>query len=647
MRKPVFLGILFLLFLYSGIFVTLVSVQFAGQGGFTQRVGGLVVSGRYRPPGDNDPPIQPNEYFLDGGAAVFFGGAEFGLAGGGGDRLYLNGEDGTREEALPERMLVSADSVRFSFPGGTELAFTTHYAGGAPEVRISGVFPEGLSGLELPFKPQRKSEIRESGDGQLIIRADGVNYSFGRSPMDAGRRALLVNAGAGPLSYRAVPERTGSSPDDFILPEAAGAGAYNEAVARWRDRKFPLWNSAVSERNDEDIVIALAGEALARGTYRAAVAAVPQTFLTGTTRTYESSVYLGGLEQASRSIAAGEREKAARLSRQINEQSLEFLLEPGVFEYLAVRGNTALFDAGAELIKTIDPATLALDITPGILEGYTDWRTYRPGTENPFERLLDRARAVVFESLRKSAAGLRVFAFGVYQGETEFNLRLGQALVAYAEPAQDAAWAGIGRSLILSALSADAPDADAARLCRALNPADMYPRALPVTAPGSGVWAWTAARALTAAQRNDTLDITVSFPAGEAHYMMIRGIRPFIRLQLHGADARSDPQFERGDSSGWVYYSQDQTLVLKIRHRAPDELVRIVFREEPRSAAAPAPVSAPPAPPVVTPVTVPAPAFAPVITPVPAFTPAAAPPAAALEPPAADTVYQWNVYEEY
>jgi len=45
-------------------------------------------------------------------------------------------------------------------------------------------------------------------------------------------------------------------------------------------------------------------------------------------------------------------------------------------------------------------------------------------------------------------------------------------------------------------------------------------------------------------------------------------------------DWRSDSQFERYDSSGWVYYSQEQTLVLKMRHRTQVENIRIFYRAE-------------------------------------------------------------------
>ena len=621
MRKPVLPRILLLILLYCGVFVVLVSVQFAKRGGFTQRVGNFVVSGQYRLRDENDPPGSPNEYFLDGDAHVFFGGIDFNMTkGDDGNSLTFTNTDGNKEETLPERMVISGDSVRFIFTGETELEFTTQYSGGSLEMLISGVFPEDITGVDLPFKLLRKAEIRDTGDGQFIVSSEGVNYSFGLSPVDVKNRILSVSAGGGPVSYRAIPEQKNFSPDDFILPQAKTAQAYNEFLTRWRDQNFSFWNRTISEQNNEDVVIAYAGEALVRGTYKAAVAAVSPGFLRGETRTYESSVYLGGLDQMYRSLINKDREKIARLSRQINEKSLEFLKEPRVFEYLAIRGQTNIIDAGADLVRTIDPAVLALDLTPGILEGYVDWNVFRPNTENPFERLVDQACFVISGSLRKTAnkagddpagTGSRVFSFAGNEGDTEFNIRLGKALLIYAEAVKDASWEGIGRSLVVSALSmGDAsgavkaalvlsgtgeiseapvrPGLTTARLYRILSPLDTSPRALVVGSSQNGIWTWTAAQEVSAVQQNDVLDIAVKFPAGEAHYMIIRGIRPFARIQLYGMDFRSDPQFERYDSSGWAYYPQEQVLVLKMKHRTAEEHIKIIFREAARAAPQPA-----------------------------------------------------------
>jgi hypothetical protein len=312
-------------------------------------------------------------------------------------------------------------------------------------------------------------------------------------------------------------------------------------------------------------------------------------------------VYLGRLGDALRSLNTLDREKLSRLSRQINEKSLDFLKEPHVFEYLAVRGHANFVEEGAGIIRSLDPAGLTLEHATGILEGFNDWKTYRPNADNPFERLIDQACFVISEAIRMAPEGDRVFVFQGQQGEAEFNLRLGKALLGWAESSGDDSWAGAARSLILSVLSLGdgsglvktgvllssegeitedpAPSKlTTARLYRILRPGEYGPKALPIAVPANTIWTWTAARQVSASLQNDILDISVSFPAGETHYMIIRGLRPFSKIQLYNVDFRTDSQFERYDSSGWSYNAQEQALILKMKHRTTVEHVRIFYR---------------------------------------------------------------------
>jgi hypothetical protein len=592
MRRPVvFPRIIGLLGIYAAVFALLAVIQFSKRSGFTYRIGNFVVSGHYRDSGP-EPSRNLREYAVTDGISVYFGGIELDLSVGGGFRLLPEGEP-----LRPEVMVLSDEAVLFRLSGGTELFFTTQYSGGAPELRITGTFPPDTPGLELPYKLLRSARLQETAGGQ-VIQAGGVRYSFGHSPVDPKRQVLTLHP-EGLISYRAIPESRAFNPRDFVIPGAGDQRSYDEALTRWRDRSFSLWNRTVGAVNDEDMVIAYAGESVRRGAYKTAVSGIPASFLNGNRRSFESSVYLGRMDMALRSMTAFEREKSTRLSRLINEKSPEFLREPHVFTYLWVRGYGTFIDDGVEMVRTIDPASLRLDATPGILEGWRDWGRYRPNTENPFDRIIDQACFVIAGALRLNAGGDKVFAFQGNEADLGFNLRLGDALVKYGESADNGDWAALGRSLILSALAlsdeagavpesvtlserletaeAGSSRLSSARLYRLLLPGDHYPRAVSVGSGETGLWAWTAASALAGRQAGNVLDISVSFPVGETHYMLIRGVRPFTKLQLYNMDYRTDPQFERYDSSGWSYSASEQTLLLKMKHRTSTEHIVIYY----------------------------------------------------------------------
>lgn len=598
---PRFLG---LLAGYIGVLLLLGTMQFAEKGFFTRQVGGILVTGHYRSQ------EQPNRYELTGTLTVAFGGMEFRLT----DEetgFNLVKEDGAKAQVFPESMTVSNESVTLDLPEETKLIFTLastrepREKNGKSELAIRAVLGPGIVRAELPYKPLKSAKFQELADGQFTLVTEGVRYRFDRTLTNAERRALILQRELPFISYKTVPEEqeSGFNAKDFIIPSAYEKQSYDRAVHQWLEQNFAIWSKNIATANNEDLVIAYNGEAVSRGTYNAAVAAVPAGFLNGTARTYESSVFLGRLDQALRSLAAAERESAHEVTQILAEESLDFLKKPHIMEYLIVRGAWDLLDQSLRLVQTLTPDKLSPERIAGILEGYSDWNQLRSNLEkarrltetNPFEAYTAQVYLIIAERLYKTAEGDAVLLFFEESTDIEFNLRLGRSLMVYADNAGSIEWAAIGRSLILSVLAlvddigtvpskvfraedgnlredTDAPRLSSARLYRILQAGESYPHAAGV-APDA--WAWTAGTSITAEEEPGVLDVAVTFPIGETHYMLIRGIPSPSKLQLYGIDYRTAPDFERYNSSGWSYSASEQTLLIKVRHRSPVEHIRI------------------------------------------------------------------------
>jgi hypothetical protein len=619
MRKPLVPRFLLLVVLYALVFVFLVNLQFAKRTGFTHRAGNLVVQGSYRSRQEEAP--LPNTYALDRGAGVFFGGIEFDLGRKDRDGFVISAEDpGIQSGPIqPELLVIGDNGVHFRLVGETELSFVTRYTGGALELVIEADFSPGYSGLEIPFRPLRTSRIEESGS-TLLIRSDGVNYTFGGGldgTPELADRIIRLRPESRTLSYRMIPERRTISPENFILAAARNPAEYEEAVTQWRDKSYSAWNRAAGSPDSGrllsgETINAYMSEALKRGTYRAVSAALAPAYVSPTDNlSFAASAYMGKLDAALRSLSSSERERYSRLARLFNERSADFLKELHVVEFLGVRGLNNLLDDAADMLRSFDPAAMTLDQSAGFLEGNLDWGRIRPGRDNPYDRFLDQAFHVAGDSLKKNPFTGAVLAFSGNEADTELNLRLGSALSLLDDETRQA----LGKSIVLSVLSladdtgsvprivvqdenggfGEKPDAGRLssarmyRICRAENGGEYYARAQSLSTETTGLWAWTAGSNVSAVQGAGTTDITVSFPAGETHYMMIRGLRPFAVLQLYGIDYPSDPQFERYDSSGWVYSPQEQTLLLKMKHRSSTERIRILYNSESRENTAPVP----------------------------------------------------------
>jgi hypothetical protein len=312
------------------------------------------------------------------------------------------------------------------------------------------------------------------------------------------------------------------------------------------------------------------------------------------------------MDQGLRSSIVYERDNFNRLSALIAGGSADFLKTPHVIDFLSIRGYNSLVDNGGAIARSMDSAALDLDLIPGILEGYMDWLSLRPGTDNPFAALTEPACFSLSGKIVADQSGERIVVFDEEIANLEFNSRLGAALTAYGEHTDQEVWAGIGRSLVLSvlafvddagteplaaplaaplavrlgtngAIEADTGAAfSSARIYRLLRLGDYAARPVDLGDVANGIWAWTAASRVTATfdQENNMLDIAAAFPQGETHYMFIRGIRTFAQLRLYNIPYRTDPRFESYDSSGWAYSPSEQTLMVKMKHLNPTEHIQ-------------------------------------------------------------------------
>ncbi|MDR2070331.1 MAG: hypothetical protein LBP81_02795, partial [Treponema sp.] len=602
MKRFFFPRMVGLIFLYLGIFVALVMIQFTKQRGFIRHIGDMTVSGQY-----GESPIRTADvggeapgadYPLAGDITVSFGGMEFLLHDGG--KFSFLRYAGGMDSILPQTMSVYGSSASFGFAGGTRLIFDALNAGdsGEPELRITGQFGEEYAGLELPYRFQRTSRIRDAGGGQFIVMAEGISYRFDSSRLNSDRKVVILNTDEAIAYYRAVPEppvveQKEIAFDDFILPAARNEVLYNEAVNHWRDEAYSLWSRSVRTTDNEALIAAYVGESIGRGVYQEAMAGIPSAFLRRASWTYTSSVYLGRLDIGLRSLSSFDRDAVARLSSLIAAGSKDFFLESHAVEFCGLRGYDQILDGIAELARSLDPASLSPDLIPGILESYTEWGIYRSPDNNPFEGLVASACQILYDGIKENAAGNRVLYFDGSRADTEYNFRLGLALDRYGRSSGREEWGALGRSLVISILSLtengsfpagfaiseeetggnpkvldadlipDRARVDFLTLYR-LFPGPTYPHAVRIGVLAGNVWAWTASDSVTVSQKNNIVDIAVSFPVGETHYMLIRGLRPFVKIQIYGIDYRTDPRFEYYDAAGWTFSSSEQTLLLKL-----------------------------------------------------------------------------------
>jgi hypothetical protein len=575
---------------YVAVALALALFQFARNTGFTVNVGSIAVSGKYS--GSATESHARGERPLSGPVGVFYGGMEFRLSETDGLGLFSGG---AVKPVKPISLSTDPEGVRIKLSDGAEIRFTTRFAGGGEMLSAAATLPRGAAELRLPYRPLRSSRITDLGKGKSAVVSGGQSYAFATATVDAAKRVVLLRADAPAFSYGKIIEKQGFAPEDYVVPQAADIAAYDRAVQKWIDAAFSAWEKAMGAAPDEDSIVSYVAESARRGNYRLAVATAPKTFTDGEARGYKSAPYFGSLGLGLRTLVAAERETLGRLSRLANERNPDLFAEPDLISYLTIRASRTLADDVAAFAKSLDPAATTPTRAVGFLSCWAEWKRLRPDQPNPFDALQDQARFVLSSRLRRAGDG--VFLVDGDRTDVSLSLRAGYALAA-AGP-RDSAWADLGRSLVVSALSladasgslpADARVTDggidaaapqsripASRLYRLFGPERVLPRAISLSTDAlPGLWAWTSAPTrLTAA--GEYIEVSVDFTVGETHYVVLRGVYPFKKIQLYDIDYRTDPSFERYDSSGWAYSASEQALLVKMKHKAPTERIRIFY----------------------------------------------------------------------
>jgi len=585
MKKSLASRIIRLAAIYCAVFCSIVILQFSGKGNFNLTAGSINIKGRYLQDIQTEQQEKNKEEGLlpiTSGVKLFYGGLEFNLKEERGKGLTLtsideNGE--TNSDAVsvnPEFMTVTDNSAQFILPGGTTITFTSFESDRGHELQINAEFADNVSEIIIPITPRRSSLVKDNEQTGILF--SGNRYFFNNPGIEIEKGKIILSNNMTFVSYRARSKQPAFNPADFIIPQSQN---YETVVRSWQSSSFTYWNQNAMSLQAEDDIIAYLSESLTRGNFATMVNTIPGSFLNSTRHSHRSAVYIGGMVNAYRSFNIYENEKTALINRLIRERSLDLLKEKNILDHLFSRNNIALVNELIVIITEIEPEMINIDYCAGLLEIYSDLRRWLPGSYTndpnyPIGHLTEQIILLISENLSHDSGNDLVNISTSESINAEYNLRLGKALDYWAQNAGHAPdWSLIGKSLVLSAIS----DNNSGNLYNTLNLSNYYPRAT-VLLPESGHWAWTVSPSVRATYIDGNLNIAFNFPANASHYAIIRGVRPFIKIQFYGMDWRTDGQFERYDSSGWVYYPQDQTLVLKVRHRELVENVRIFYRVE-------------------------------------------------------------------
>lgn len=484
--------------------------------------------------------------------------------------------------------------------------FTSYLSETVETVRISVSMPSEIETIYFPWKLTQSARL-ERQDEQIFLRYGKDRfifrggYGFGNSDDTSELPHLILSSSKKTAFYETYIQSESLDFDSIRRIPIASDEEYTKTKQLFRERALDYFSSVISSRNyNEELLTAYMAEKAFNGEYAKALVFAPSSLLPKEKRSYISTTFYGNLVQNDNSLAAYQRKFLSGIESGIARAEISVFDREALIPFLINNSRANLISALEKIASNAKQEDLNSCYAAGLLEAAMDYAFYFPNKQNLFMENSEQYETVLKDSLISIDTGLYISS-DKKAIDTEKTLRTASVLIRYGSSYPDkGTWKAVGQALYSSIFSLggnssslpasfDIQGDKAKKLGLMANDAlilhaeKLYPAAVKdnpyypheeslALKAEPGIWAWTSARDINVLKNDAKIfSFRISSKAGDTHYMIIRGIRPFYRIQIHEIDFRTDPRFEMYNSSGYVYDERTRTLLLKMKHKKDDE----------------------------------------------------------------------------
>jgi len=498
------------------------------------------------------------------------------------------------------------DSFSVVCSNGVLIDFNSYLSETIATVRISVSMPSEIETVYFPWKLTQSARL-ERQDGQIFLRYGKDRfifrggYGFGNSDDTSELPHLILSSSKKTAIYETYVQSESLDFDSIFRLPIATEEEYNKTKQLFREKALEHFSNVISSRNyNEELLTAYIAEKTFNGEYAKALVYAPASLLPKEKRTYISTTFYGNLAQNDKSLAAYHKKKLSGIELGIARAETSVFDRVSLIPFLINNSRVNLISALEKMASNAKQEDLNSFLAAGLLEAAMDYAFYFPNKQNIFMENSEKYENVLKDSLISIDNGLYISS-DKKTIDTEKTLQAASILIRYGNSYPDKdSWKAVGQALYSSIFSLggnssslpasfDIQGDKAKKLGLMANDAlilhaeKLYPIAIKdnphypheeslALKAEPGIWAWTSAHDINVLKNDAKIfSFRISAKTGDTHYMIIRGIRPFYRIQVYGIDFRSDPRFEIYNSSGYVYDERTRTLLLKIKHKKDDE----------------------------------------------------------------------------
>ena len=452
--------------------------------------------------------------------------------------------------------------------------------------------PKDVTDLYIPFNFSYNTKILNQENNKIIIEGKKQNWSVNASEIVENYLHLTY---ADNLAHYAIYDESKKfTLDDLINLASAEKSAYDQTVNTINTNLINTFKTSLNENNfTEQAVVAYISAMAKNGKYKAAIDDIPQDYKKSDSRTYLSAPFLNSLANMNTKLDSIIKDSNNKIKVAATNGMLDIFTIQNLAARLCIYSDKADVTTILRNAASADASSLTLAQISGILKTYVELLNLNQDYAVILEPVLDKCiqritEACTFENDVLTISENDTFLSVVQAAET------GVSLMRYGMATRNDTYTKAGRVIVNSYLGESSSfDLRTLSTIYPLLAYDntFYPHIQLIHGSGKDVmWAWTCANDIKyATDEEGALVLSIDFPLEHTHYVILKGIPAFEQIFIYDMAFRTDPRFETYNSSGYVYKSDTQTLLLKSRHKSQIEKIRMSYKPVVKAAPAPAP----------------------------------------------------------
>lgn len=474
-------------------------------------------------------------------------------------------------------------SYILNFSKGVKVTFELASLDPNASLAIIADIPSDIQDFAIPYNFSANMRIQKEEDNRVILNTKKSSWAASAFSLESGY--FDMNKRDYVATYSLYDETQKFTFDTIVNLEIADLLVYEQNIQNFKNNLVSSFKANNSESNiSEQVIVSYLAAQLENGNYIQALDDIPTNLKKSRQRTYLSAPYLNTLEEMNKLLEAAINDYENKISESANNGNMDIFTVHNIANFMCVHSKPATVIKLLQFAASNDISNSSLAQATGILSVYNDLASLNSAYAAYLEPVLNDCVERITESCSLDNNVLTISENDTFLSVIQ-AVETGIALMRYGYISQNVTLQKAGYVLVNSYMS-DSSSFDLRTLAN-LYPIiaydnKFYPHFEKIdTKDNLNVWAWTCAKSLNYEKDADnSIILTIDFPETYTHYLIVKGIPQFSSIYIYDMAFRTDPRFETYNSSGYVYKTGSQTLLLKSRHKSQIETVRLEYRDK-------------------------------------------------------------------